>query len=1059
MKRNFYLSALIVITALVYSLIIPATAARKRAGQSPRGQSSNLVSGRARTEVELPVSAGQDDKAVSGQLLQSERQDPELSRALRDYDLIRLEPRAAAAQIRKTGRLLLRTSSGDFDMELAPNDLRSSDYVAQVIDADGVAHKLAKTPVDTYKGIVHGSNGAQARLTVKEGSIEGAVITEGERYFIQPARSLSKERNEDEFVFYKGSDVTKESGSCGVTLADEVAARETPMVTDGKADVTAEGLTPVVGLSPLKIARIATEADAEYVSALGGAGNANAQITSILNLVDGIYQVEIGVTFQIVFQNTWTDSATDPYSSTVPGTLLGQFRSHWNSNFTNIQRSLAHMWTGKNMDGDTIGIASLGVVCRSPGSAYGVSQRFPTSGTTPITAQTVVLTAHEIGHNFSAFHIDEPEDVPPDIQQPCDNTIMESSVGSGSAFCPFSRSQVIGHANAYASCLLDSAVPAPSPSCAETQISSGNTNGTISTSDCPSPSRGVSYFADRYSFTASAGQQVTIRMTQGSGDLDPYLYLIGPDGYVVTQNDDLPGSNDSLIGGPFTLPLSGRYVVEASSFGRNQTGAYVINHTFTGCTISVTPTSQHFPAAGGSGTISVTPSGSCGSYQFSTYPDTASSWLSTQTAVGSGAQSLGYTVQPNTNAAGRRGFLIVGGTSTSNAFGGLRIPITQSGTGPDCTLTPISFGQTIAGVLSTSDCQSPVRGNGYYTDRYVFNAFSGQQVAITLSSNGSDAFLTLLGPNGVVILTDDDSGGGTNSRIPGGTESLTLGLPGTYTIEVGTFESGQTGTYNLTLTGTAPPATNPLEDRDFFVNQHYRDFLDRDADPAGLSYWTGQLAECGVDPSCISSRRVGVSAAFFVELEFQRTGSFVYRLYKGGLARRPTFQEFNTDRAQVVEGPNVEADKQALALAFVQRAEFVQRYAGQTTANAFVDALIASILQASSVNLAGQRDTLIGRYNAGANLNQSRAFALREAIDSTAFVNGEFNAAFVLMQYFGYLRRDPDQAGYNFWLGIVNNSSLASYRSMVCAFLTSREYQERFSSIVPRSDSECANIN
>ena len=379
--------------------------------------------------------------------------------------------------------------------------------------------------------------------------------------------------------------------------------------------------------------------------------------------------------------------------------------------------------------------------------------------------------------------------------------------------------------------------------CSETPVSSGNTSGAISTVDCPSPSRGVSYFADRYSFNASAGQQVTIRMTQGSSDLDPYLYLIGPDGYVVTQNDDLPGSNDSLIG-PFTLPLSGKYVIEATSFARNQTGDYVLNLTFTGCTLSVTTTSQQFPASGGSGTINVTPTGPCGSYQLSTFPDTVT-WLSTQTAVGSGAQSVGFTVQPNPNAAGRKGFLIVGGTSTSNAFGGLRIPITQSGTGPDCTLTPISFGQTIAGVLSTSDCQSPVRGNGYYTDRYTFDAFAGQQVTITLSSTGADAFLTLLGPNGVVLFIDDDSGGGTNSRIPGGTGSLTLGLPGTYTIEAGSFDSGRTGSYTLSLTTNATQGTNPLEDRNFFVNQQYRDFLDRDADPAGLSYWTGQLAECG----------------------------------------------------------------------------------------------------------------------------------------------------------------------------------------------------------------------
>src|SRR4030095_2171717 len=150
-----------------------------------------------------------------------------------------------------TGRLLISTSSGDFDMELAPNDLRSADYVAQVIDGDGVAHKLGRAPVNTYKGIIRGSDEAQARLLVTEGSGEGAVITKAERYFIQPARSLSKERSEDEFVFYKGSNLTKEAGSCGVTLAEKVAAREEQ--AEGKSDITAEANSPVVGISPLKM--------------------------------------------------------------------------------------------------------------------------------------------------------------------------------------------------------------------------------------------------------------------------------------------------------------------------------------------------------------------------------------------------------------------------------------------------------------------------------------------------------------------------------------------------------------------------------------------------------------------------------------------------------------------------------------------------------------------------------------------------------------------------------------------------------------------------------------
>ena len=958
MKRNLSLISIILLTVLLYSFVIPATEARKslRPFSSSSRNDTAVEASRWEAHKGLTAETAGDANPITGQLLQTKRQDPELSKALRNYDLIRLEPSAAAAQIRKTGQFSVKTSHGEFAMQLSPNDLRASDYVAQEIAADGVTRKLPRTPVNTYKGSVQGSPKAQARVTVTENSVEGAIITGGERYFIQPARALSKQAREDEFVFYNGEDVAKEAGTCGVTLADEVAARTSSQINKVEKSASvfaAEALNiPVPGLTPLKVARLATDADAEYVSALGSAALANAQIMSVMNLIDGIYQVEIGITFQVVFQNTWTNAGTDPYSSTDPVLLLDQFSTHWNSNFTNVQRSLAHLWTGKNVDGSTVGIASVGVVCKFPDSAYGFSQRFPVDALNPITAQTVTVTAHEMGHNFSASHTDDPEDVPSDVKQTCDETIMNGSVGPGSSFCPFSRSQIIGHVNANASCLPDSTLPAPAPSCVETSINTTGvvTSGTISVSDCQSPSRGIRYYADRYSFNATAGQQVTITMNGTTGNLDPYLYLIGPDGYVAVQDDDGNGNSDSRIpmpssGSTFTLPQTGKYNIEATSYGLQQTGDYTISATIGNCTVNVSPANQHFPASGGSGSLNVTAVGTCSSYNFLQY--LGNGWLSTQTSSGNGSQTLSFNVQANTNAAGRKAFLLVG---ASNTYGGLRIPITQSGTGPDCSPTTIAFGQTINGSVSTGDCQSPVRGNGYYADRYVFNASAGHQVAITLSSPNVDTFLTLLGPNGVVLLNDDDSGGGTNSRIPGGNTNLTLGLAGTYTIEVSTYDSGQTGPYTLTLTGVAPPtptptptptpATNPLENADFFVSQHYRDFLDREPDAGGLGYWSGAITVCGADTNCIRRQRISVSAAFFVEAEFQRTGSFVYRLYKGGLARRPTFQEFNTDRGLVVEGPSLEADKQALALAFVQRTAFVQRYTGQTTANAFVDSLI-----------------------------------------------------------------------------------------------------------------------
>jgi hypothetical protein len=259
------------------------------------------------------------------------------------------------------------------------------------------------------------------------------------------------------------------------------------------------------------------------------------------------------------------------------------------------------------------------------------------------------------------------------------------------------------------------------------------------------------------------------------------------------------------------------------------------------------------------------------------------------------------------------------------------------------------------------------------------------------------------------------------------------------------------------------PGTNQvitIDDSDFFVYQQYIDFLSRFPDQGGQDYWTNQISSCGSNAACVYSRRVGVSAAFFVEAEFQRTGSFVYRMFKGSLGRRPAYTEFGADRRLVVEGPNLEQTKQAYALAFVQRAEFANKYAGQNSASTFVDALIATIQQTSGVSLASARANMISQYNAGgADINLSRALAVRAGIDESAFANAEYNSAFVLMQYFGYLRRDPDQGGYDFWLDILNNRLPGNYRGMVCAFVTSAEYQQRFGSAVTQNDHQCGNIN
>lgn len=262
---------------------------------------------------------------------------------------------------------------------------------------------------------------------------------------------------------------------------------------------------------------------------------------------------------------------------------------------------------------------------------------------------------------------------------------------------------------------------------------------------------------------------------------------------------------------------------------------------------------------------------------------------------------------------------------------------------------------------------------------------------------------------------------------------------------------------SLALSGLAlgPVGPNQINDARLFVRQQYFDFLNREPDPGGWDYWTNEITSCGGSKRCASARRTRVSAAFFVEQEFQNTGSYVYRLYKEGLGRGPNYNEFSQDRAQV-DITNLENTKSAFALAFVQRTGFVQKYSGATTASSFVDALLLTIQQSSNVNLAAQRDALIAKYNQGTNINESRALVLRDAAENAAVISAEYNPSFVLMQYFGYLRRDADQGGFDFWLNVLNNRDPNNYRGMVCSFITSREYQERFGLHLARSNADCA---
>jgi Carboxypeptidase regulatory-like domain/Subtilase family/Domain of unknown function (DUF4214) len=255
----------------------------------------------------------------------------------------------------------------------------------------------------------------------------------------------------------------------------------------------------------------------------------------------------------------------------------------------------------------------------------------------------------------------------------------------------------------------------------------------------------------------------------------------------------------------------------------------------------------------------------------------------------------------------------------------------------------------------------------------------------------------------------------------------------------------------FTAAPDAVPTANAIDTNEYFVRQQYLDFLGREPEAGGFNFWLGQLNQCNADAACTRTKRIDVSAAFFNSQEFRDTGSFVYDLYAGTLGRTPTFAEFGPDRSQVVGGANVEQARAAFADSFINRAEFTAKYPQTLSREQFVDALLQTMQVRSGAEVTSLRNTLLSAYDSG-----GRVATVRAGIEAASFVQAENNKSFVLMEYFGYLRRNPDPAGYDFWLNVLTNNEPGNYRGMVCSFLTSAEYQHRFGATVTHTNSECA---
>jgi hypothetical protein len=200
---------------------------------------------------------------------------------------------------------------------------------------------------------------------------------------------------------------------------------------------------------------IALEADFEYFQLLNNEATTVAQIESIMSQVEGIYNAQIGLQFLILHTRVWNTNS-DPYTLSAPSSLLNEFRSSYDASAPSqaAGRDIAHLFTGRDLDGSTIGIAFLpGLDCSSTEFGYGLSQN--------ISGNRAGLTAHEIGHNLGASHVTSAQGS--DCGNPGTGTtsIMNPSISSTTDFCQFSRDEITGHALAMRTCLT----PLTQPGC------------------------------------------------------------------------------------------------------------------------------------------------------------------------------------------------------------------------------------------------------------------------------------------------------------------------------------------------------------------------------------------------------------------------------------------------------------------------------------------------------------------------------------------------------------------------------------------------------------------
>ncbi len=307
------------------------------------------------------------------------------------------------------------------DLELAPATVRSGAYELLVQGADGSLQSVEPGPERTLRGALAGVPGSiAAGASLADGLYASVLLPDGQVWWIEPVSARLGAAEDGLYAVYDKDDVVATGASCGAGAEQGVQMFfEVPKQLAGDGVAGEEG-----GLCE---AEVACDADVEYYNDWGSVAAVEARINLIIDTVNLQYEAEVGITHVITAIIVRTVEP-DPYSTSDPGGLLGQFSNHWEASQQSIQRDVAHLFTGKALAGSVIGIAFLNGVCNG-NIAYGLVES-DFNGNFECATD---LSAHELGHNWGAPHCDCPGwTMHPGIQ--CANTFSQSSIGAITAF-------------------------------------------------------------------------------------------------------------------------------------------------------------------------------------------------------------------------------------------------------------------------------------------------------------------------------------------------------------------------------------------------------------------------------------------------------------------------------------------------------------------------------------------------------------------------------------------------------------------------------------------------